>query len=315
MANKSKWKRVLVTLPSGDKAYRYTDGKGTYRHLPPGAPPETREARHGLTPGRSGPPIRKQLEQMSGPAGGETRTARVNGKDTRSESRAPAGSNTPPAKPKPKYQPPAKNKPHYGPGGNPNGSGQGQAQQTPPRPQAPRSPAIGAPLHAKPAAFGSATKLQGGTLSAQPSVYAPQVGQAPKPNTPVASPTSSYRDGGKGLYKGSEEYVKATGGNYNPLMQRTFGYQTGGQPAPAQAPGTPPQSNDKVNTPDQRGQYVSPSGKPYAGPAYGNPPEQPMSPQYNGNDEPGALGQAENPLAALGQMLLQRKKLSISMSN
>ena len=218
-------------------------------------------------------------------------------------------------RPKPKPKPPAKDKPHYGPGGNPNGSGQGQAQQTPPRPQAPRSPAIGAPLHAKPAAFGSATKLQGGTLSAQPSVYAPQVGQAPKPNTPVASPTSSYRDGGKGLYKGSEEYVKATGGNYNPLMQRTFGYQTGGQPAPAQAPGTPPQSNDKVNTPDQRGQYVSPSGKPYAGPAYGNPPEQPMSPQYNGNDEPGALGQAENPLAALGQMLLQRKKLSISMSN
>ena len=164
---------------------------------------------------------------------------------------------------------------------------------------APRSPAIGAPIHARPQAFGSNTKISDGTLSAAPangSVYAPQAGQAPRPNAPVAS---SYRDGGKGLYKGSEEYVKATGGNYNPLMQRTFGYQTGGQPGAAQAPGTPPQSNDKVNTPDQRDQFVSPE----------------MSPQYNGNDEPGALGQAENPLAALGQMLLQRKKLSISMSN
>ena len=145
-----------------------------------------------------------------------------------------------------------------------------------------RSPALSAPVHSKPQDFGSA--------------YAPQAGQAPRPNAPVAS---SYRDGGKGLYKGSEEYVKATGGNYNPLMQRTFGYQTGGQPGAAQAPGTPPQSNDKVNTPDQRGQFVSPE----------------MSPQYKGNDEPGALGQAENPMAALGQMLLQRKKLSISLSN
>ena len=152
----------------------------------------------------------------------------------------------------------------------------------PPAPAPLRSPAFSAPVHSKPQDFGSA--------------YAPQAGQAPKPNAPVAS---SYRDGGKGLYKGSEEYVKATGGNYNPLMQRTFGYQTGGQPGAAQAPGTPPQSNDKVNTPDQRGQFVSPE----------------MSPQYKGNDEHGALGQAENPMAALGQMLLQRKKLSISMSN
>ena len=136
----------------------------------------------------------------------------------------------------------------------------------PPAPAPLRSPAFSAPVHSKPQDFGSA--------------YAPQAGQAPRPNAPVAS---SYQDGGKGLYKGSEEYVKATGGNYNPLMQKTFGYQTG------QAPGTPPQSNDKVNTP--------------------------MSPQYKGNDEPGALGQAENPMAALGQMLLQRKKLSISLSN
>ena len=151
-------------------------------------------------------------------------------------------------------------------------SGSPASADAPPAPAPLRSPAFSAPVHSKPQDFGSA--------------YAPQAGQAPRPNAPVAS---SYRDGGKGLYKGSEEYVKATGGNYNPLMQRTFGYQTGGQPGAAQAPGTPPQSNDKVNTP--------------------------MSPQYNGNDEPGALGQAENPMAALGQMLLQRKKLSISLSN
>jgi len=40
-----------------------------------------------------------------------------------------------------------------------------------------------------------------------------------------------------------------------------------------------------------------------------------VSPQYNGNDEPGALGQAENPLQALADQLLNRKKLSISVSN
>jgi hypothetical protein len=150
-----------------------------------------------------------------------------------------------------------------------------------------RSPAIGAPVHARPSAFGSATQLQNGILSArpQPSAYAPQVGQAPRPNAPQPS-SSSYRDGGKGLYKGSEEYVKATGGNYNPLMQRTFGYQTGQHPGAQQPqPAAPAQ------------------------------PQQPQtSPQYNGNDEPGALGQAENPMKLLGD-LLNRKKLSISVSN
>lgn len=187
-----------------------------------------------------------------------------------------------------------------------------------------RSPAIGAPVHAKPSAFGSATRVNNGVISGGGggSVYAPQVGQAPKPNTPQPS---SYRDEGKGLYKGSEEYVKATGGNYNPLMQRMFGYQTGqgpGQqptdsaPSPQEqpsAPGTPPKSNSNYNTPDQRSEFVAPDGRPYKGPAFGNPtPKQ--SPQYDGNDEPGKLGQAENPLKVLDQ-LLKRKKLSISVSN
>jgi hypothetical protein len=50
-----------------------------------------------------------------------------------------------------------------------------------------RSPAIGAPVHARPQAFGAATQARNGTLSAQPSVYAPQAGQAPRPNTPQPS--------------------------------------------------------------------------------------------------------------------------------
>jgi hypothetical protein len=50
-----------------------------------------------------------------------------------------------------------------------------------------RSPAIGAPVHARPQAFGAATQASNGTLSAQPSVYAPQAGQAPRPNTPQPS--------------------------------------------------------------------------------------------------------------------------------
>ena len=191
-----------------------------------------------------------------------------------------------------------------------------QGQYGPPAPQTPaaprpKSPAVGAPIHASPQNFGSVSKIQDGVMSgAGTSPYAPQAGAAPKPNTPQPS---SYRDGGKGLYKGSEEYVKATGGNYNPLMQRTFGYQTGGQPTAQPAPGTAPQSNDKVNTPDQRDQYVSPAGKEYYGPGYGAPQPK-VSPQYNGNDEPGALGQAENPMKLLSD-LLNRKKLSISVSN
>jgi len=58
---------------------------------------------------------------------------------------------------------------------------------------------------------------------------------------------------------------KLLSGNYNPLMQRTFGYQTG------QHPGAAPKSNAQVNTPDQRDQYVSPQGREYYGPGYGSP--------------------------------------------
>jgi hypothetical protein len=61
------------------------------------------------------------------------------------------------------------------------GVGNPPAKPNPPAPPAPqfRSPAIGAPVHARPQAFGAA--------AVQPSAFAPQVGQAPRPNTPQPS--------------------------------------------------------------------------------------------------------------------------------
>lgn len=154
-------------------------------------------------------------------------------------------------------------------------------QQAPPPPPRPRSPAIGAPVHAKPSAFGSATKVEGGTLSGVgTSPYAPQVGQAPRPNTPQPS-GGNYGADGKSLYN--------AGRGDNPLMQRMFGYQTG------QAP-------DQVAAQQQQQPQVP------------TPQEPAMSPQYEGNDEPGKLGQADNPMKMLSD-LLQRKKLTISASN
>jgi hypothetical protein len=94
---KPQWKRVLVTLPSGDKAYRYTDGKGNYRLSHPDSS-ESMTSRRGLSSSQGGPSIGEQLRIMAGPAGGETKTARVKGKPTAGESK-PA---PPAAKPKPK---------------------------------------------------------------------------------------------------------------------------------------------------------------------------------------------------------------------
>ena len=142
----------------------------------------------------------------------------------------------------------------------------------PPVPKPPRSPAINAPVHASPQAFGRNTQVNNGTLSAAPaaSPYTPRAGQS-RPNTPQPS---SYGADGKSLYN--------AGKGDNPLMQRTFGYQTG-------------------QAPDQ--QAAAPKA-----------PEPQMSEQYQGNDQPGSLGQAENPMAALGN-LLNRKKISISLSS
>jgi len=99
---------------------------------------------------------------------------RPNTYPTAAEVRGRANSTSKTTKPQPKVAP---NVP-YGPGGSATGSGLGQAQQNPLSPQqrmqmvqpAPRSPAVSAPIHAAPKAFGSA--------------YAPQAGAAPRPNTP-----------------------------------------------------------------------------------------------------------------------------------
>jgi len=126
---KTQWKRVLITLPSGDKAYRFTDGKGNYRISNP-ASEESMASRRGLSPSTAGPSIGEQLRIMAGPAGGETRTARVKGKPTSAESK-------PGDKPavKPSVKPKTGSKTPYGPGGSATGSGQGQAQQNPPSPE------------------------------------------------------------------------------------------------------------------------------------------------------------------------------------
>ena len=72
-----------------------------------------------------------------------------------------------------------------------------------------RSPAIGAPVHAKPQDFGAA--------AVQPSAFAPQVGQAPRPNAPQPAMSPQY------------------GGNDEPgrMGQNENGYQMPQQPLAA----------------------------------------------------------------------------------
>ena len=106
----------------------------------------------------------------------------------------------PEAKPAPKPQP----KPAPKPAATP------QPAAAPPAPAPLRSPAIGAPVHAKPQDFGAA--------AVQPSAFAPQVGQAPRPNAPQPAMSPQY------------------GGNDEPgrMGQNENGYQMPQQPqAPA----------------------------------------------------------------------------------
>jgi hypothetical protein len=158
-----------------------------------------------------------------------------------------------------------------------------------------RSPAIGAPVHASPSAFGSAPKLQQQSVS-------PYVGSSaatpPRPSSPAqaalagAPASETYRDGGKGLYQGTQAYRDAVGGSGNPLLNR-FRSGMGLDPAT----GAKPQQE----------------GQPQQAPTAANA-EPKMSAQYDGNDEPGRLGQAENPMKSLMD-LLNRRKLSISVEN
>jgi hypothetical protein len=157
-----------------------------------------------------------------------------------------------------------------------------------------KSPAIGAPVHASPSAFGSAPKLQQQAVS-------PYVGSSaatpPRPSTPAqaalagAPASETYRDGGKGLYQGTQAYRDAVGGSGNPLLNR-FRSGMGLDPAT----GARPQQE----------------GQPQQAPTAANA-EPKMSAQYDGNDEPGRLGQAENPMKALME-LLKKNKLKIQVN-
>jgi hypothetical protein len=107
-----------------------------------------------------------------------------------------------------------------------------------------------------------------------------------------APASETYRDGGKGLYQGTQAYRDAVGGSGNPLLNR-FRSGMGLDPAT----GARPQQE----------------GQPQQAPTAANA-EPKMSAQYDGNDEPGRLGQAENPMKSLMD-LLNRRKLSISVEN
>jgi hypothetical protein len=152
------------------------------------------------------------------------------------------------------------------------------------RPPQLKSPAIGAPIHASPKAFGSAYV---GSSAATP----------PRPSTPAQAalagdPASeTYRDGGKGLYQGTQAYRDAVGGSGNPLLNR-FRNEMGLDPAT----GARPQQEGQP-------QQAAPAAKA----------EPKMSAQYDGNDEPGRLGQAENPMQALME-LLKKNKLKIQVN-
>ena len=184
---KPQWKRVLVTLPSGDKAYRYTDGKGNYRLSHPDSS-ESMASRRGLSSSQGGPSIGEQLRIMAGPAGGETKTARVKGKPTAGESK-PA---PPAAKPKPKPR--------------------GMANIPPKEANAPVNVQARKP---KPAPAASTTSKP------TPKPAAPAAAK-PKPKPQSKPMEKAYGESGKDLYQAAKKN--------NPLMQRTFGYQTGDAP-------------------------------------------------------------------------------------
>lgn len=136
---------------------------------------------------------------------------------------------------------------------------------TSPAPTKPRSPAASAPVHAAPR-----------------SAYAPQVGQAPRPNAPQpaaqpAQPGQQWKDFNPN---------RGTSLSNNPMLDR-MGLREGMA------------KREAANAPQ-------------------------TSPQYEGNDEPGRLGQQEGGQAgspkgfdpqSVVEEMLRRKKLTISMSN
>jgi hypothetical protein len=77
---------------------------------------------------------------------------------------------------------------------------EGRQQQQFPQPPAPRSPAVGAPVHASPSAFGSSQKLQQQAVS-------PYVGSSaatpPRPSTPAQAPQQANPYAGIGDVRGN----------------------------------------------------------------------------------------------------------------
>lgn len=88
---------------------------------------------------------------------------------------------------------------------------------------------------------------------------------ASKPAGKTSSAKETYRDGGKGLYQGTEDYRAKVGGSGNPLLNR-FRQDMGRDVATGMKTGG---GNNNYNTPDQKSQYVASNGQPYAGPAFG----------------------------------------------
>jgi hypothetical protein len=160
------------------------------------------------------------------------------------------------------------------------------------RPQPLRSPAIGAPVHASPSAFGSGQNRGTGSAYVGSSAATPPRPSSPAQAALAGDPASeTYRDGGKGLYQGTQAYRDAVGGSGNPLLNR-FRNEMGLDPATGARP-------QQAGQPQQ----AAPAAKA----------EPKMSAQYDGNDEPGRLGQAENPMQALME-LLKKNKLKIQVN-
>jgi hypothetical protein len=175
------------------------------------------------------------------------------------------------------------------------------------------SPASGAPIHASPQAFGSAPRL------AESAYVGSSAATPARPSTPgqavrQAAPASeTYRDGGKGLYQGTEEYRKAIGGSGNPLLNR-FRNQMGLDPAtgerleqltPEEADLQQQEENPFAGIGDVRGLQIKDT-QPRI-PQNAEFSAQKTNPQYKGNDEPGKLGQAEDPMRALAELLFKNK--------
>lgn len=98
-------------------------------------------------------------------------------------------------------------------------------------------------------------------------------------STPSKIPTANetYRDGGKGLYQGTQEYRNKVGGSGNPLLNR-FRKDMGRD----EATGDKPSNITPSSTPKPGSATVknAPNGKEYYGPAYGerSGPAAPASP-------------------------------------